>query len=207
MASDRARLGILISGNGTNMQAIVAACRSGAIAGQPALILSNRAEAPGVAWAREQGLPVQVLAGSAYSDRRSYDDQLVKLLQDAGVGTVCLAGYMRLVTPVLLDAFPGNVLNIHPSLLPSFKGLDAIGQAWRHGVQVAGVTVHYVDEEMDSGPIIAQAALSVDPADTLETLTARMHQLEHRIYPGAVAAHVAGRLVIEGRRVRQIERR
>jgi len=165
------------------------------------VVVSNRPAAAGLELARQADVPTAVLAHGTYADRASYDTALVALLQEHHVDTVALAGFDRLVTEVFLRAFAGRVINIHPALLPAFPGLHAQRQAFVHGARIAGVTVHFVDEQMDHGPIIAQAAVPVLDDDTEETLTQRLLAEEHRLYPLALQRLARGELRIEGRRV------
>jgi phosphoribosylglycinamide formyltransferase-1 len=164
------------------------------------VVLSNRPEAPGLALAAHAGLPTEVLDHGAFPTRADYDRALASRLRAHDVGLVCLAGFMRLLGPVFVNAFPNAILNIHPSLLPAFPGVDAQGQAVAHGVKVAGCTVHFVTEELDAGPIVLQAAVPVRPDDTGETLAARILVQEHRLYPAAISLVLAGGWRIEGRR-------
>jgi len=196
-----ARIGVLISGRGSNLRAIVDACRRGEVPGEVVLVVSNRAEAPGVAWARERGIPTAVLPHREYPDREAHDRAVVARLRTAGVEWVCLAGYMRLLSPWFVREYRHRILNIHPSLLPAFPGLDAQRQAWEWGVKVAGCTVHLVDEELDHGPIVVQRAVPVLPDDTPETLAARILEQEHLAYPEALRVLLAGRWRLEGRRL------
>lgn len=189
------KLGVLISGRGSNLQAIAAA-----FPGQIALVLSNRPQAPGLAWAREQGLATCALA-SAGREREEYDREVVARLRAAGVELVCLAGYMRLLSGYFLQAFPGRILNIHPSLLPSFPGLDAQQQAIDAGVKFSGCTVHFVDETLDGGPIIMQAVVPVLETDDATSLAARILVEEHKLYPEAIRRVVTGVCRMPGRRV------
>jgi phosphoribosylglycinamide formyltransferase-1 len=197
------RIGILISGRGSNMQAIVEAVGSGALDATVALVVSNRADAAGLEYARAAGLETQVLDHRGWPSRAAYDAAVADALEARGVDLVCLAGFMRLLGPALLDRFPQRVLNVHPSLLPAFPGLDAQRQAFEYGVKVAGATVHLVTEALDAGPIVAQAAVPVHDDDTAETLAARILLEEHRIYPRAIAQVLAGDWRIDGRRVVQ----
>ncbi len=194
------RLGILLSGRGSNFEAIARNIREGALDAEIAIVISNREAAPGLALARSLGLNAVALPSKGI-DRESFDTQLVELLQRAGVDLVCLAGYMRLLSPVFIRAFPQRILNIHPSLLPAFTGLDAQHQAFDYGVKVSGCTVHFVDEQLDSGPIIRQAAVPVLPGDTADALSARILEQEHRVYSEAIRIVLAGQYRIEGRRV------
>jgi len=194
------RLGILLSGRGSNFEAIADNVAAGTIDAEIAIVISNRPEARGLEMAHQRGLPA-VCIPSKGLDRNIYDGMLVEELKQRGVDLVCLAGYMRLLSAGFIREFPGRVLNIHPSLLPSFPGLDAQHQALEHGVKVTGCTVHFVDEYMDAGPIIVQAAVPVDDDDTVETLSARILKEEHRIYSEAIRMVLSGNLRIEGRRV------
>lgn len=194
-------IGVLISGSGTNLQAIVDRCADGTIDGRVVCVISNRADAYGLERAKRAGIPAVHLDHRRFSSRQEYDGELVRILREHGVELVALAGFMRIVTPVLLDAFPNRVMNIHPALLPSFPGLDAQKQALEYGVRVTGCTVHFVDQGCDTGPVILQSVVPVLPGDTVETLSARIHVQEHRIYPEAIRLFAAGRLTVEGRRV------
>lgn len=185
-------LGILISGRGSNLSAIIDAIADGRLDASIAVVISNRADAPGLARAREAGIETLVLDHRAYQSRADYDRALVAALRERGVGLVCLAGFMRLLGPDFVDAFPNAILNVHPSLLPAFPGTHAQRQALEHGVKIAGCTVHIVTAELDAGPIVAQAAVEVKPDDTVETLSARILVEEHRIYPEAIARVLAG---------------
>jgi phosphoribosylglycinamide formyltransferase-1 len=198
---DRGRVGILISGRGSNMVALVRAMREGRVAADPVLVLSNVPGAPGLAKAAELGVPTEVLDHRGIA-REAHERKVVEILETHRVDLVCLAGYMRLLSPYLVRAFRNRILNVHPALLPAFPGLDAHEQALAHGVKVSGCTVHFVDEACDHGPIVLQAAVPVLEGDTVATLSARILEQEHRIYPEAVSLFFAGRLTIEGRRVR-----
>ena len=181
------RIGVLISGRGSNLQAIIDATRSGALDATVAIVVSNRADAAGLARAREAGIDTQVVNPRDFADREAYDRAIADALRARDVTLVCLAGYMRLVGRPLLDAFPNRILNIHPSLLPAFRGLDAQKQALEHGVRVSGATVHIVNADLDAGPILMQAAVPVLPGDSVESLSARILVEEHRLYPQAIA--------------------
>jgi phosphoribosylglycinamide formyltransferase-1 len=194
------RLGILLSGRGSNFEAIAKNIERGKLNAEVAAVISNRAEAPGIEIARERGLPAVVLPSKGV-EREEYDRRVVAELQDRGVELVCLAGFMRLLTAGFCRAFPLGALNIHPSLLPSFPGMDAQKQALEHGAKISGCTVHFVDEHLDAGPIILQAAVPVLDGDTEATLAARILVEEHRIYSEAIAIVLSGRWRIEGRRV------
>jgi phosphoribosylglycinamide formyltransferase-1 len=194
-------LGVLLSGSGTNLQALIDAIAAGHLQARIAVVISNLPDAVGIERARRAGVPAVVLAHSAAPSRETYDRQLVEQLRSHGVELVVLAGFMRLVTPVLLNAFPSRVVNVHPALLPAFPGLHAERQALAHGARLTGVTVHFVDEETDHGPILAQAAVPILPDDTEATLHARVQRQEHRLYPFAIQLIAAGRVRIEGRQV------
>jgi phosphoribosylglycinamide formyltransferase-1 len=195
------RLGILISGRGSNLEAIANAIARYQLFAEIAVVISNRANAPGLEIARERGIPLRVIA-SAGLEREAYDKLLIEELQTHEVELVCLAGFMRLLSANIIRAFPNRVLNIHPSLLPAFTGLDAPRQALEYGVRITGCTVHVVDEFLDSGPIIIQAAVPVLENDTVDSLSARILVQEHLIYPQAIGYVVDGRVTVEGRQVR-----
>jgi phosphoribosylglycinamide formyltransferase-1 len=195
------RLGILISGRGSNMLAIGEAIAAGRLDATIAVVISNRAGAPGLERAAAAGIPTAVVSPKDHPSREACDAAIVALLRGHGVELVCLAGYMRLITPAFVEAFPNAILNVHPSLLPAFPGLDAQHQAWTHGVKVSGATVHFVTAELDAGPIVMQAAVPVEDDDTEERLAARILVEEHRIYPAAIARVLAGGWRLDGRRV------
>jgi phosphoribosylglycinamide formyltransferase-1 len=194
------RLGILISGRGSNLQSIVDAIGAGTLEASIAVVVSNRADAPGLLRARAAGIDALHLSARDFADRDAYDRALADVLRARGVTVVCLAGFMRLVGAPLLDAFPQRILNIHPSLLPAFPGLDAQRQALDYGVQVTGATVHLVTSELDGGPIVLQASVPVLPDDTVDTLSARILQQEHRLYPDAIRIILDERWTVVGRR-------
>jgi phosphoribosylglycinamide formyltransferase-1 len=177
----------LLSGRGSNFQAIHRSIREGRLQAEIACVISNVPEAAGVAYAREHGLTVHALESKGVS-RSQFDQELIALLREHEADWICLAGYLRLLSPEFIQAFPGRILNIHPSLLPSFKGLHAQRQALEYGVKISGCTVHYVDEGLDSGPILAQRAVPVLPGDTEETLSARILVEEHELYTEALRA-------------------
>ena len=194
------RLGILISGRGSNFLAIADAIAAQRLHAEIAIVISNRLEAPGIAAAQERGLRAISIASKGL-DREAYDRQLIDELKKSRVDLVCLAGYMRILSGHFIREFHQLILNIHPSLLPAFPGLDAQYQALEHGVKFSGCTVHFVEEGLDSGPIISQAAVPVLAEDTVESLSARILKEEHRIYPEAIGLVLSGRYQIEGRRV------
>jgi phosphoribosylglycinamide formyltransferase-1 len=194
------RLGILLSGRGSNFEAIAKNIESGALDASIAVVISNRPEARGLEIARERALNAVCLPSKGL-DREVYDRQVIAELRRNQVDLVCLAGYMRLLSAAFIREFPERILNIHPSLLPAFPGLDAQRQALDHGVRISGCTVHFVDEDLDSGPILIQAPVTVRDDDTVETLSARILAEEHRIYSEAIRIVLSGRYRITGRRV------
>ena len=194
------RLGVLISGRGSNLQSIIDATRRGELDATIAVVVSNRPDAAGLLRAREAGLQAVCLQQRDFDSRDAYDTAVADVLKAHGVELVCLAGFMRMVGAPLLEAFPDRILNIHPSLLPAFPGLDAQGQALAHGVTVAGATVHFVNAELDAGVIVLQAAVPVLADDTVEALSARILVEEHRLYPKAIARVLAHGWRVDGRR-------
>ena len=196
-------VGILISGRGSNMVALLEAMRSGAVRGRPALVVSNDPAAPGLAKAQSYGVPTFVAANRDFKGqgREAHDRAVSTALEAAGVEVACLAGYMRVLSPWFVERWSGRLINIHPALLPSFPGLHGQKQALDHGVRLTGCTVHFVDAEVDHGPIIIQAAVPVLPEDDEDSLAARILEQEHRIYPLALALVCEDRLRIDGRRV------
>ena len=202
---ERLKIAVLASGSGSNLQAIIDEIKSGFLPVELALVLSDKPQAYALQRAEAAGLPTKVLLPADFASREDYDAELVRLLKASGAEAVALAGYMRLVTPVFLQAFSHRVLNIHPALLHSFPGLHGQRQAFEYGVKVAGCTVHFVDEGMDSGPIILQAPVPVLEDDDADSLAARILEQEHIIYPLALRLLAEGKLHIEGRRVRIAE--
>jgi len=201
-SNSRIRVGVLISGGGTNLQAIIDRSAAGELDAEVVCVISNRADAFGLQRARKHGIDALHLDYRSHSGRQEYDTALAEYLKSFNVDLVVLAGFMRIVTPVLLEAFPNRVMNIHPALLPSFPGLDAQKQALDYGAKISGCTVHFVDAGTDTGPIILQSAVPVLEDDTVETLSARIHIEEHRLYPAAIQLFAEGRLTVEGRKVR-----
>jgi phosphoribosylglycinamide formyltransferase-1 len=194
------KLGVLISGRGSNLQALIDAIGDGRLDASIAVVISNREGAGGLERARAAGIETLTISHRGFADRADFDRAIARELSTRGVGLVCLAGFMRLVGQPLLDAFPNAIVNVHPSLLPSFPGIDAQGQALAHGVKVSGVTVHLVNAELDAGPIIVQRVVPVRDDDSVETLAARILEEEHRAYPEAVKLLLDGDFRIEGRR-------
>lgn len=194
-------IGVLISGRGSNLQALIDAVRSGALRASIRVVISNRSEAKGLARADAAGIETMVMSHRDYGHRGEYDRAVIDALKSRGVRLVCLAGFMRLLGTEFCDAFPHAVLNVHPSLLPAFPGVDAQAQAMAHGVRVSGATVHFVTPELDAGPIVAQAAVPVEDEDSVETLSARILAVEHAIFPAAVDRVLHESWRIDGRRV------
>lgn len=194
-------LGVLISGRGSNLQALIRAVDDGRLDARIAVVISNRPEAPGLEHARRSGIETLVVDHRQFKSRHEFDRTLATELKSRSVALVCLAGFMRLVGAELLQAFPNAILNVHPSLLPAFPGVNAQQQALDHGVKVSGATVHVVTPELDAGPIIVQACVPVRADDTVDSLSARILVEEHRIYPEAVRIMLAGGWRVDGRRL------
>jgi phosphoribosylglycinamide formyltransferase-1 len=204
MGSDPGRrIAVLISGRGSNLQALIDAVAQHRLDAEIAVVVSNRPGAYGLERAAAAGIATVTIDHREYRSRDAFEDVLVRELRARDVALVCLAGFMRLLGRTFLDAFPGRILNIHPSLLPAFPGVDAQAQALAYGVKVAGATVHFVTGELDGGPIVRQSAIAVRDDDTAETLAERILEEEHRIYPEAVALVLGGGWTIDGRRVRR----
>ena len=193
---EKLKIGVLISGSGTNLQAILDEAAAGAIAVDVALVVSSRPGVRGIERAEAAGVRVLTMTKDDYRDLEAADRRIATALLEAGVEYVVMAGYMRKVTPVLLDAFPDRVINLHPALLPSFPGAHGIADAFDYGVKVTGVTVHIANEDYDRGPIIAQEAVPVAEDDTVETLEAKIHEVEHRLYPYVLGLIAAGRVSV-----------
>lgn len=194
------KLGILLSGRGSNFEAIADSIRAGRLPAEIAIVISNRADAPGLESARRRGLNARLIPSKG-RDREEHDREMIAALQEAKVDLVCLAGYMRLLSPEFVRAFPNRILNIHPSLLPAFPGLEAQRQALEHGVKVSGCTVHFVDEHLDHGPIILQKTVPVLEGDDEHSLSARILEQEHIAYTEALRLLLAGEVEVQGRRV------
>ena len=195
--AEKLKVGVLLSGSGTNFQAIIDAAAQG-LPVEVVQVVSSRPDAYGITRAQEANIPVLVMNRDKYADPAAADAQIVDVLKAAGAEYVVMAGYMRMVTPVMLDAFPNRVLNLHPALLPSFKGAHAIADAFAAGVKVTGVTVHFANEDYDKGPIVAQEPVRVAEDDTLESLEARIHEVEHELYPRVLGWIAAGRVSVDG---------
>jgi len=194
-------IGVLISGRGSNLQAVIDATRAGRLDARIGLVISNRSDAHGLRRAEEAGIDTLVRDHKLYASREAFERVLVDDFHGRDVNLVCLAGFMRLLGATFVDAFPNRILNIHPALLPAFPGLHAQRQALEHGARISGATVHFVDTNLDAGPIVMQAAVPVLDADTEDTLAARILEQEHRIYPEAIRKILDGRWTIQGRRV------
>ena len=188
------KIGVLVSGSGTNLQAFIDAIAAKELDAEIVLVVSSRPDAYGIERAKAANIPVLVLNKGVYADPKAADARIVAALQEAGAEYVFMAGYMRMVTPVMLDAFPNRVVNLHPSLLPSFKGAHGIQDAFDAGVKYTGVTVHFANAEYDKGPIIAQEPVAVLETDTVETLEERIHAVEHRLYPATAQIIAQGRV-------------
>ena len=198
---DWSRIAVFASGQGTNFSALAAAQNEGRLGpGRIELLVSDKPEAPVAQRAKDAGVPALLLRPKDYASRELYEAEIVAELQRREVGLIVLAGYMRLITPTLLAPYAGRIINIHPSLLPAFVGKDAIGQALEYGVKLTGVTVHFVDGGMDTGPVIAQRSVQIEEQDTAELLAERIHQVEHELYPQVIAELAAGRVELKGRK-------
>lgn len=198
----KVKIGVLVSGRGSNLQAIIDTIENGSLAAELAVVISDQADAYALERARKRNIPAVHVSAKGYKDNRNeYDALLVKELQQKNVDLVCLAGFMRIISPTLIKAFPNRIMNIHPALLPAFPGLHVQKKALEHGVKFSGCTVHFVDEGMDTGPIIIQAVVPVLENDTEETLSARILQQEHKIYARAIQLFAEGKLKVNGRRV------
>jgi phosphoribosylglycinamide formyltransferase 1 len=194
-------IGVLISGSGTNLQAIIDAIEAQQLDARIQVVLSNRADAYGLVRAKKHGIPIEILDHKRFASREAFDQAVVDILRAREVELVVLAGFMRLLSPVFVGAYSNRIMNIHPALLPAFPGLHVQKKALEHGVRFSGCTVHFVNEECDEGPIIIQAVVPVFSEDTEESLAARILEQEHRIYPRAIQLYSEGRLRIEGRKV------
>ena len=201
MRGTRRRTAVLISGRGSNMRALVEAARAPDYPAEIALVLSNRPDAAGLAWAREAGVAVAAVDHKIYAGREEFEHSMQAMLEIHRVDLVCMAGFMRLVTPWFIGQWAGRMINVHPALLPAYRGLDTHARALADGVKIHGCTVHFVVPAMDEGPILAQAAVPVLDADTPESLARRVLEQEHRIYPAALARVARGGLLVQGNRV------
>lgn len=202
MAANALKIGVLISGSGTNLQAILDRIADGSLNAEVVKVISSRPDAYGITRAQDAGVPVVALNRDVYADTQAADERIVAELKEAGAQYVVMAGYMRKLTPIVLDAFPDKVVNLHPALLPSFKGAHAIEDAFNFGVKVTGITVHFANEDYDKGPIIAQKAVPVAEDDTLDSLEAKIHEAEHALFPEVIQWIAEGRVTVnEDRKV------
>jgi phosphoribosylglycinamide formyltransferase-1 len=194
-------IAVFVSGSGTNLQAIIDAISRGEIKAKIALVVSDKEDAYALTRAKKANIETFVLSRGGFKSREDYDKEIIKELKKHKVGLVILAGFMRLLSPYFVEQYKNKIMNIHPALLPLFKGTQGIKDAFEHGAKTTGVTVHFVDEELDHGPIILQEAVNIDKRDTLESLEEKIHKVEHRLYPKAIKLFVEGKLEIEGRKV------
>ena len=200
------KFAVLVSGNGSNLQAIIDAVKSGDIKAELALVFSDRRTAYALKRATEAGIKTLSLVRKDYATPQSYERDIVISLKEEGIDFIVFAGFMKVLSPFFIKTYPNGILNVHPSLLPAFKGARGIKDTFTYGTKVAGVTIHFVDDKMDHGPIILQQAFRVDKKETLKSLEARIHKVEHQIYPKAIALFVDGRLKIIGRKVQILDK-
>jgi len=200
------RFAVFVSGFGSNLQAVIDAVKKGSIKAELALVFSNNPKAKGLERAKEAGIKTFFLGPKSYAAPQSYDREIVIQLKAEKIDFIVLAGYMRMLTPWFVNQYPHKIINVHPSLLPAFKGADGIKDTFTYGVKVAGASVHFVDEKTDHGPIILQAAFKVKEKETLESLSSRVHKIEHKILPKAIRLYAEGRLKVTGRRVQIAEK-
>jgi phosphoribosylglycinamide formyltransferase-1 len=201
----KTNIAVLISGSGTNLQSIIDKTESGYLPVIIKCVISSREDAYGLVRARNHNIPSFFIDPKKYKERRDHEEEIIKVLKGYDVELVVLAGYMRLLTPYIIDAYRNRIINIHPALLPSFPGTDGYGDAWRYGVKVSGCTVHFIDEGCDTGPIILQGVNQVKEEDTLESFRERGLKIEHQVFPEAIKLYCEGKLRIDGRRVRILE--
>jgi phosphoribosylglycinamide formyltransferase-1 len=199
------KFAVFVSGNGSNLQAIIDAVKRGDIKAELALVVSDRRKALALKRAAEAGIKTVCLVRKDYASPQSYERDLVISLKNEGIDFIVLAGFMKVLSPFFIKAYPNKILNVHPSLLPAFKGARGIKDTFTYGTKVAGVTIHFVDDKMDHGPIIAQQAFRIHPKETLKSLEERVHKVEHQIFPKAIALFAEGRLKITGRKVHVLD--
>jgi phosphoribosylglycinamide formyltransferase-1 len=195
-------IAVFASGRGTNFQAIINAVKNGKLKVGLSLLVCDNAQAPAIARAKKAGIKIALVERKDFSSREDFENRIIEHLKENRIDLIVMAGFMRMLSPYLVRKFKGRIINIHPAILPAFKGSQAIKDAFDYGVKITGVTVHFVDEEMDHGPIILQKAVSIEEKDTLKSLEAKIHQVEHQIYPEAIKLIIKKRLNISGRRVR-----
>lgn len=200
------KFAVFVSGKGSNLQAIIDAMNAGDIKAELALVFCDRRKAYALKRAKAAGIPTLVLLRKDYATPQSYERDIIIQLKDMQIDFIVLAGYMKVFTPFFVKQYPNQILNVHPSLLPAFKGVRGIKDTFTYGAKVAGVTIHFVDDKMDHGPIIIQEAFRVSERETLESLDERIHQVEHKIYPRAIAMYVDGRLKVTGRHVKILDK-
>ena len=200
------KFAVFVSGNGSNLQAIIDAVKSGDIKAELALVFSDRRTAYALKRATEAGIKTLSLVRKDYATPQSYERDIVISLKEEGIDFIVFAGFMKVLSPFFIKTYPNGILNVHPSLLPAFKGARGIKDTFTYGTKVAGVTIHFVDDKMDHGPIILQQAFRVDKKETFKSLEARIHKVEHQIYPKAIALFVDGRLKITGRKVQVLDK-
>lgn len=197
-------IAVFASGRGTNFEAIIKSVKKGLIKANLSLLVCDNPEAPAIKKAQKAGIKVALVKRDEFAGKRSFEDKIIEYLKEHKIELIVLAGFMRLLSPEFVRCYKNRILNIHPSLLPSFKGEEGIKDAFNYGVKVTGVTVHFVDEEMDHGPIVLQAPVEIEKNDTLVSLETKIHKVEHRLYPAAIKLYVEGKLEIEGRKVTRI---
>ncbi len=195
-------IAVFASGRGTNLQAIIKAIKKGKIKANLALVLSDNKNAYALKRAKRAGIKTIFIDPTQFKGREDFDREVLKYLEQEKIDLIVLAGFMRIISPALINRYPNKILNIHPALLPSFKGTHAIKDAFLYGAKISGVTVHFVDEKMDHGPIILQGEVKIKDSDTEETLEAKIHKLEHKLYPEAIRLFVEGKLKLDGRKIR-----
>ena len=200
------KFAVFVSGNGTNLQAIIDAVKSGEIQAELALVLCDRRKALALKKAEQAGIKTLCLVRKDYATPQSYERDIVISLKEFGIDFIVLAGYMKVLSAFFIKTYPNKILNVHPSLLPSFKGARGIKDTFTYGTKVAGVTIHFVDDKMDHGPIIAQEAFKVSEKETLESLEKRIHAIEHKIFPKTIALYAQGRLKVSGRKVKILDK-
>lgn len=199
------RFAVFASGRGTNLQAIIKAIKKGKINAELALVVSDNKGALALKRAKKAGIKTAVVDPKPFTSREDYDLEIVRILEQEQIDFIVLAGFMRIITSALISCFPNKILNIHPALLPSFKGVHGIEEAFNYGVKVTGVTVHFIDDKMDHGPVILQGEVKIKENDTLETLEKKIHKVEHKIYPEAIRLFVEEKVKIEGRKVKIVQ--
>ena len=200
------KFAVFASGEGSNLQAIIDAVKAGDIKAELALVFSDRRKAYALKRAKEAGIPTLVLVRKDYATPQSYERDIVIQLKEMKIDFIVLAGYMKIFTPFFIKEYPNQILNVHPALLPAFKGARGVKDTFTYGAKVAGVTIHFVDDKMDHGPIILQEAFRIAERETLESLEERIHQVEHKVYPRAIALYVDGRLKVTGRQVKILDK-